>query len=141
MNAQVKGWDKGPTGLMADEQGDSYWMPKPMNGYVTLKFVPANFPVNMHANGFQVLPPGGEITLRTRLESEFVRVFIIDNGPGIPADILPRVLEPFFTTKPAGEGSGLGLDIALRIIETHNGKLEISSEPGRTEFCAWLPVG
>ncbi len=96
---------------------------------------------NLLDNAIDALPPGGEIMLRTRLEGEFVRVFIIDNGPGIPADVLPRVLEPFFTTKPAGEGSGLGLDIALRIIETHNGKLEISSEPGHTEFCAWLPVG
>ena len=69
-----------------------------------------------------------------------MRVFIIDNGPGIAPEVLPRILEPFFTTKPAGEGSGLGLDIALRIIEQHGGRLEVHSEPGHTEFGVWLPA-
>ncbi|MBD2713434.1 hypothetical protein KBK19_00130 [Microvirga sp. STR05] len=96
---------------------------------------------NLLDNAIDALPPGGEITLRTRLDGDFVHVSVIDNGPGIPADILPRVLEPFFTTKPAGEGSGLGLDIALRTLEAHSGKLEVRSDPGHTEFCAWLPAG
>ncbi len=96
---------------------------------------------NLLDNAIDALPPGGEITLRTRLEGEYIRVFIVDNGPGIPPDILPRILEPFFTTKPAGEGTGLGLDIALRIVENHAGKLEVHSEPHRTEFCVWLPIG
>lgn len=96
---------------------------------------------NLIDNALDALPAGGEITLRTRLDGDFVRVFVVDNGPGIPADILPRILEPFFTTKPAGEGTGLGLDIALRTIETHGGKLEVNSQPGHTEFCAWLPIG
>ena len=94
---------------------------------------------NLLDNALDALPPGGEITIRTRLEDDFVRVFIIDNGPGIPAEVLPRILEPFFTTKPAGEGTGLGLDIALRIVEQHGGQLEVQSEPGRTEFAVWLP--
>ncbi|MDF7812501.1 ATP-binding protein [Hymenobacter sp. YC55] len=96
---------------------------------------------NLLDNAIDALPPGGEITLRTRLEGENIQVFVIDNGPGIPADILPRILDPFFTTKPAGEGTGLGLDIALRIVENHGGKLEVRSEPNHTEFCVWLPVG
>ena len=95
---------------------------------------------NLLDNAVDALPEGGEITVRTRAENDFVRVFILDNGPGIAPDVLPRVLEPFFTTKPAGEGSGLGLDIALRIIEQHGGQLEIQSEPGHTEFGVWLPV-
>lgn len=94
---------------------------------------------NLLDNALDALPPGGEITIRTRLENDFVRVFIIDNGPGIPPEVLPRILEPFFTTKPAGEGTGLGLDIALRIVEQHGGQLEVQSEPGRTEFAVWLP--
>ncbi|UOR05067.1 ATP-binding protein [Hymenobacter aerilatus] len=96
---------------------------------------------NLLDNAIDALPDkGGEITLRTRLENGFVQVCVIDNGPGIPADVLPRIFEPFFSTKQAGAGSGLGLDIAQRIIANHNGKLEVTSTPGHTEFCAWLPV-
>ncbi|WP_139925137.1 sensor histidine kinase [Hymenobacter sp. DG01] len=95
---------------------------------------------NLLDNAIDALPPGGEITVRTRQEGDFVRVFIIDNGPGIPPEVLPRIMEPFYTTKPAGEGTGLGLDIALRIVEQHGGRLEVQSVPGRTEFGVWLPV-
>ena len=59
-NAEVRGWDKGASGIMNNEDGESFWMPKPMNGYVTLKYAPSTFPLNTYANGFQVLPPGGE---------------------------------------------------------------------------------
>ena len=95
---------------------------------------------NLIDNALDVLPEGGTITLRTHQEGSFVRVFIIDNGPGIPTDVLPRIFEPFFTTKQAGDGTGLGLDIAQRTIRNHNGRLEVQSRPGYTEFCAWLPV-
>ncbi|GGE98042.1 sensor histidine kinase [Hymenobacter cavernae] len=95
---------------------------------------------NLIDNALDVLPAGGTITLRTRQEGDFVRVFIIDNGPGISADVLPRIFEPFFTTKQAGDGTGLGLDIAQRTIRNHNGRLEVQSRPGHTEFCAWLPT-
>ncbi|UYZ62358.1 sensor histidine kinase [Hymenobacter weizhouensis] len=97
---------------------------------------------NLLDNAIDALPAegGGEITVRTRQEGDFVRVFIIDNGPGIPPDVLPRILEPFFTTKPPGEGTGLGLDIALRLVEQHGGTLEVQSAPGHTEFCVWLPT-
>ena len=96
---------------------------------------------NLIDNAVDALPnQGGEITLRTRREGDFVRVFLIDNGSGIPDNILPHIFEPFYTTKQAGSGSGLGLDIAQRIIRQHDGRLEVSSRPGHTEFCAWLPV-
>ncbi|OUJ75142.1 sensor histidine kinase [Hymenobacter crusticola] len=95
---------------------------------------------NLIDNALDALPEGGTITLRTRREGDFVRVFIVDNGPGIPAEILSRIFEPFFTTKQAGDGTGLGLDIAQRTIRNHNGRLEVQSTPGHTEFCAWLPV-
>ncbi len=68
-----------------------------------------------------------------------VVVEITDSGSGIPDDIKPRIFEPFFTTKPAGEGSGLGLDICKKIIEKHHGKIEFESQPGRTTFRVWLP--
>ena len=96
---------------------------------------------NLLDNAVDALPAqGGELTLRTVREGDFVRVFLIDNGSGIPADVLPHIFEPFFTTKQAGDGSGLGLDIAQQIIRQHDGQLEVHSVPGRTEFCAWLPV-
>ena len=96
---------------------------------------------NLIDNAIDALPAqGGELTLRTRREGDFVRVFLIDNGAGIPATILPHIFEPFYTTKQAGAGSGLGLDIAQRIIRQHDGRLEVSSRPGHTEFCAWLPI-
>lgn len=96
---------------------------------------------NLIDNAIDALPAqGGEITLRTRREGDFVRVFLTDNGAGIPANVLPHIFEPFYTTKQAGSGSGLGLDIAQRIIRQHDGRLEVSSVAGRTEFCAWLPV-
>ena len=96
---------------------------------------------NLIDNAIDALPAkGGEITLRIRVESGFLRVFVIDNGSGIPPAVLPHIFEPFYTTKQAGDGSGLGLDIAQRIIRQHDGRLEVSSAPGHTEFCAWLPV-
>ncbi|PJJ52836.1 sensor histidine kinase [Hymenobacter chitinivorans] len=96
---------------------------------------------NLLDNAIDALPPGGEITVRTRLEGDFLRVFILDNGPGIKPEVLPHIFEPFYTTKQAGDGTGLGLDIAQRIIRNHGGRLEVHSQPGHTEFCAWLPVG
>ncbi len=96
---------------------------------------------NLLDNAIDALPEqGGEITLRTVREGDFVRVFLVDNGAGIPAEVLPHIFEPFYTTKQAGDGSGLGLDIAQQIIRQHDGRLEVHSQPGRTEFCAWLPV-
>jgi signal transduction histidine kinase len=67
-------------------------------------------------------------------------VQITDSGCGIEPEIKPRIFEPFFTTKPAGEGSGLGLDIARKIIDKHQGKIEVESKPGRTTFSVWLPI-
>ena len=67
-------------------------------------------------------------------------VEITDSGCGIPDEIKPRIFEPFFTTKPAGEGSGMGLDICKKIIDKHQGKIEFESQPGKTTFRVWLPV-
>ena len=69
-----------------------------------------------------------------------VIVEITDSGPGIPDDIKDRVFDPFFTTKPAGEGSGLGLDICKKIIDKHQGSIEFDSQPGRTTFRVRLPI-
>jgi signal transduction histidine kinase len=75
-----------------------------------------------------------------RREGERVVVRIIDNGPGIPAQICQRVFDPFFTTKPQGKGVGLGLDIARRLVRHNDGVIEFESESGRTEFLVALPM-
>ncbi|MEO1295571.1 MAG: ATP-binding protein [Cyanobacteria bacterium J06636_16] len=78
--------------------------------------------------------------LRTNSQGNCVRIQIEDNGPGIPAEIQNRILDPFFTTKPMGKGTGLGLDAVRRIVENrHSGSLMISSIPGQTCFAVSLP--
>ena len=83
----------------------------------------------------------GEIILRTYEEDHHVIVEIIDNGPGIPNEIQSRIYEPFFTTKPPGKGTGLGLHISHDIIANrHHGQLLVESKPGETRFKVILPV-
>ncbi|MEM9151469.1 MAG: ATP-binding protein [Cyanobacteria bacterium P01_F01_bin.3] len=82
-----------------------------------------------------------QITIRTCEKKGEVIGEIADNGPGIPPDIKNRILEPFFTTKPMGKGSGLGLDVVRRIVQTrHQGSLLVESVPGKTSFSIRLPV-
>ena len=82
------------------------------------------------------------LTIRTkRAGDDTVRIEINDNGPGIPPDVIERIFTPFFTTKPFGEGTGLGLDLAWRIIcEKHHGNIYVESKPGDTTFIVTLPV-
>ena len=97
---------------------------------------------NLIDNALDALPPsGGTLTVQTARQNGGVGISIIDNGSGISPEVLAHLFEPFYTTKPAGEGSGLGLDIARRIVQEHGGQLEARSVPGRTEFAVWLPVG
>jgi signal transduction histidine kinase len=95
---------------------------------------------NLIDNAIDVLPDEGELTIATSSESSGVCVSVIDNGPGIPPDVLPHIFEPFYTTKGVGEGSGMGLDIVRRIVQNHNGRVQVHSVPGRTEFNVWLPL-
>ena len=97
---------------------------------------------NLIDNALDALPTtGGELTVRVEQRKNCLVVGVQDNGAGISAEVMAHLFEPFYTTKPLGEGSGLGLDIARRIVQEHGGRLEVSSEPGRTEFTTWLPVG
>ena len=96
--------------------------------------------LNLIQNALQDMGSAGELRISTRLHEGHALVSIVDNGPGIPADIRERVFDPFFTTKKAGEGTGLGLDIARRIVEDHGGTIALESEVGRTEFTVTLPV-
>ncbi len=96
---------------------------------------------NLLDNALDALPPsGGTLTVQTARQNGGVGISIIDNGSGISPEVLAHLFEPFYTTKPAGEGSGLGLDIARRIVQEHGGQLEARSVLGRTEFSVWLPV-
>jgi signal transduction histidine kinase len=96
---------------------------------------------NLIDNAIDALPAtGGLLTVQAVKQPGGVCVSIVDNGSGIAPEVLTHMFEPFYTTKPAGEGSGLGLDIARRIVQEHGGRLEAQSVPGRTEFTVWLPV-
>ncbi len=80
------------------------------------------------------------IVVRAREEDGGAVVEVEDNGPGIPADIRDRVFDAFFTTKPPGSGTGLGLDISYGIVvHRHGGEITVESEPGRTVFRVTLP--
>jgi signal transduction histidine kinase len=76
----------------------------------------------------------GQLRIRTEREREFVKVTITDNGPGIPEDIRSQIFDPFFTTKEIGKGTGLGLDVVMRIVQQHRGSVKVQSRPGLTEF-------
>ncbi len=94
---------------------------------------------NLIHNGIQAMDHQGSLKIEVSQQETFIEVKIIDSGRGIPEDIKSRIFEPFFTTKPAGEGSGLGLDICKKIIDKHQGTIEVDSIPGRTEFRVTLP--
>jgi signal transduction histidine kinase len=97
---------------------------------------------NLIENAIDALPEGGagELRVVARAAGKEVAVCVIDNGPGVPADLQQRIFEPFFTTKPIGQGTGMGLDIALRVVRQFGGSILLDSKPGRTEFHVSLPV-
>ncbi len=93
-------------------------------------------------NAIDAMQQGGNLWLTTTFSSEanLVRIVVRDDGSGIPAEILPRIFEPFLTTKETGRGVGLGLAISHSILERHNGSIEVQSDPGRgTTFTVTLP--
>lgn len=96
--------------------------------------------MNLVDNALAAIGDGGSVEIDARADRDRVVVRIVDDGPGIPADVLPQIFEPFFTTKAQGEGTGLGLDIARRLVRRHRGDIEVDSRPGRTEFRVILAV-
>jgi len=93
-------------------------------------------------NALDAMPQGGNlwVTTRRNRENEFVQITVRDDGCGISPEILPRLFEPFLTTKETGRGVGLGLAISQSILERHNGNIEVQSEVGRgTTFTVTLP--
>ena len=97
---------------------------------------------NLIDNASDAMNGHGHVWIRTSREQNFVQVEIADDGPGIPPEIQSRIFEPFFTTKPVGRGTGLGLEIAFRIVvERHHGTMRFSSKPGDTRFQVCVPIG
>lgn len=97
--------------------------------------------LNILNNAIQAIDGKGDIYIRTCLENDQVKISFKDTGKGMDETTRRRIFEPFFTTKEIGKGTGLGLSISYGIIEQHQGKITVESEPGKgTEFVICLPV-
>ncbi len=105
--------------------------------------------MNLMVNAYQaieeraVLDPThrGEIRLRTEVADGGVRVTVVDNGCGMAADVLPRIFDPFYTTKEVGVGTGLGLSTSYNLVERHGGRLDVESIEGQgASFIVWVPI-
>ena len=103
--------------------------------------------LNLILNALQAMPQGGKLRIQTSLQApgrdtktnRAVEIRVQDTGEGIPAEIQNKIFEPFFSTKE--EGIGLGLSVAQRIVEEHEGIIRVESAEGRgTEFCITLPL-
>jgi signal transduction histidine kinase len=95
---------------------------------------------NLIDNAISALDQNGTLTIETKCTQKDVTVAVIDNGSGIPKEIISRIFDPFFTTKKVGEGTGIGLDIVTRILKRHNGEIKVESKPGRTAFTVCIPL-
>lgn len=97
--------------------------------------------LNLVTNSLDAMPDGGTLRLEARRDAGRMRIAVSDTGRGIPADLLPRVFEPWVTTKPAGRGTGLGLSITRDAIARLGGTIAADSVPGhRTTFTIELPL-
>ncbi|AFZ35527.1 multi-sensor signal transduction histidine kinase [Stanieria cyanosphaera PCC 7437] len=94
---------------------------------------------NLIHNAIQAIKKQGILTISTFEEANGIKVRITDSGTGIAPEIQAKIFDPFFTTKPIGEGNGLGLYICKKIIDKHQGQIEIDTQPGQTIFTVWLP--
>jgi signal transduction histidine kinase len=93
---------------------------------------------NLVRNGLEAVGARGTVRVSARRDGSELAISVSDDGPGIPPGDLPRLFEPYFTTKEAG--TGLGLAIAERIVEEHGGRIDVASRPGRgATFTLWLP--
>ena len=96
--------------------------------------------VNLLLNAVYAAPEASELSIELAEDGGRVGIRIVDRGAGIPPDVLGRVCDPFFTTKPEGEGTGLGLAVTLSILRANGGDLLIESAVGQgTRVTAWVP--
>lgn len=97
--------------------------------------------MNLLSNAGDAIADQGNVWIRTRSENEHVIVDIEDDGGGIPPEHLPKIFDPFYTTKPIGKGTGLGLSISYGIVDKHGGTISVESTSGHgTTFTVKLPV-
>jgi len=97
--------------------------------------------INILLNAIEAMPQGGILTVSSGIEGQMATVRFTDTGIGIPEENLPKILDPFFTTKKQGKGTGLGLSVSYGIVERHRGKLEVRSKVGKgTTFTVKLPI-
>ena len=99
--------------------------------------------LNLFLNAIQAMGDSGELKVVIRQADSLAeaRLDVIDNGPGIPEELIDRVFDPFFTTKKEGEGTGLGLSVSYNIVKKNQGRLEVRSAPGEgTCFSVFLPL-
>jgi signal transduction histidine kinase len=99
--------------------------------------------LNLLTNAAQAIDkPRGEIRVATRREgADRIAIEVTDNGKGITPEAMPRIFDPFYTTKEVGKGTGLGLTIAYKIVSQHGGRIDVRSEPGSgSAFTVVLPI-
>jgi len=97
--------------------------------------------MNLLINAAQSIEKRGEINIKTRADNGYVKIKISDTGSGIPKENINRICNPFFTTKDVGKGTGLGLNVAYKIIKKHHGKIDAKSVVGKgTTFTIRIPV-
>jgi signal transduction histidine kinase len=95
---------------------------------------------NLIHNALQAMDHKGMLTINVKQSDDFIKVSIQDNGKGIAPEHKEKIFDAFFTTKSAGEGSGLGLHIIKKIVDKHAGRIEVESQPGCTIFSVLLPI-
>ncbi len=97
--------------------------------------------LNIVLNAIQASPPGGEVVVSAETRDGRHGISVRDHGPGIPAEIRDRIFDPFFSTKPEGEGTGLGLAVTLGLAQSNDGAVEVESVDGEgSRFTIWFPA-
>lgn len=94
---------------------------------------------NLIDNAVDAVEEGGKIDILLAQEEDKIKIALSDNGSGIAEDVVPKIFDPFYTTKSVGHGTGMGLDISKKIIEQHGGTISVSSKPGHTTFTILIP--
>ena len=97
--------------------------------------------MNLIVNAAQAIKDKGVITLETEVRGDWIAISVSDTGCGMNDEVRKRIFEPFYTTKPVGQGTGLGLSLSYSIVQKHGGRIEVESSPGTgTKFTVHLPI-